>query len=86
MTNVIAPSDLDLPMTNIIVCWRHRHLPAPGLPYQPDGGTPAVGGDLPETTVTGWDCAPDRMLELSRAGPEQVLDKLVKRLEWLRNE
>jgi len=26
------------------------------------------------------------MLELSQAGPEQVLDKLVKRLEWLRNE
>ncbi len=45
-----------------------------------------MGGDPPETTVTGWDCAPDRMLELSQAGPEQVLDKLVKRLEWLRNE
>jgi len=26
------------------------------------------------------------MLELSQAGPEQVLDQLVKRLEWLRNE
>jgi len=26
------------------------------------------------------------MLELSKAGPEQVLDQLVKRLEWLRNE
>jgi hypothetical protein len=39
-----------------------------------------------ETTVTGCDCAPDRMLELSQAGPEQVLDQLVKRLEWLCNE
>jgi hypothetical protein len=45
-----------------------------------------VGGDPPGTTVTGWDGAPDRMLELSQAGPEQVLDKLAKRLEWLRNE
>jgi len=40
----------------------------------------------PETTVAGCDCAPDRMLELSKAGPEQVLGQLVKRLEWLRNE
>jgi len=26
------------------------------------------------------------MLELSKAGPEQVLDQLVKRPEWLRNQ
>ena len=44
------------------------------------------GRDPPETTVTGCDCAPDRMRELSKAGPEQALNQLVKRLEWLRNE